>query len=299
MTKKKRSNQPQKLFGKLVRVTRKRFDKDPNLKRPYRDVQKWVSQNLYPFFKGQPHNKVKIVDIQNAIERVLSTQIAKPTCGNVFIIPDGDIEEQNWWEFFDNIRKIDSTVKTRLNAGSYGVTSIMTASELMSDSEAARIIGDIRTASRNRSGSTIIGFRRVVPGMKDDGDDCSYFVDFILSENGTLVDDASDEVFQSIEQTEETLAARRERLTQLKNERRARIKRDRAKKRKRPSATAEDMAEAVKAKEKETESPKDFKALNKSMKQLEGFYKKGLITKKQFATLLEELIKKFEEGGEV
>jgi hypothetical protein len=35
------------------------------------------------------------------------------------------------------------------------------------------------------------------------------------------------------------------------------------------------------------------------MKQLEGFYKKGLITKKQFATLLEELIKKFEEGGEV
>ena len=62
---------------------------------------------------------------------------------------------------------------------------------------------------------------------------------------------------------------------------------------------AEEKAEAVKAKEKEFEQPKDFKALNKSMKQLEGFYKKGLITKKQFATLLEELIKKFEEGGEI
>jgi hypothetical protein len=116
---------------------------------------------------------------------------------------------------------------------------------------------------------------------------------------GVLVDNASDEVFQNIEQTEETMAARRERLLQLKNERRARIARDRAKKRKRPSATAEDLVEAEKAKEKEFERPKDFKALNKSMKQLEGFYKKGLITKKQFATLLEELIKKFEEGGEV
>jgi hypothetical protein len=135
--------------------------------------------------------------------------------------------------------------------------------------------------------------------MKDDGNDCSYFVDFILSEMGVLVDNASDEVFQNIEQTEETMAARRERLLQLKNERRARIARDRAKKRKRPSATAEDLVEAEKAKEKEFERPKDFKALNKSMKQLEGFYKKGLITKKQFATLLEELIKKFEEGGEV
>jgi hypothetical protein len=299
MAKKKQSNQPQKLFGKLVRVTKKRFDKDPDLKRPYRDVQKWVSQNLYPFFKGQKHNKLKIVDIQNAIERVLSSQIAKPTCGNVFVIPDGDIEEQNWWEFFDNLRKIDPNVKSRLNAGTYGVTSIMTASELMSDSEAARIIGEIRSGNRNRSGSTIIGFRRVVPGMKDDGNDCSYFVDFILSEMGVLVDNASDEVFQNIEQTEETMAARRERLLQLKNERRARIARDRAKKRKRPSATAEDLVEAEKAKDKEFERPKDFKALNKSMKQLEGFYKKGLITKKQFATLLEELIKKFEEGGEV
>jgi hypothetical protein len=215
------------------------------------------------------------------------------------VIPDGDIEEQNWWEFFDNLRKIDPNVKSRLNAGTYGVTSIMTASELMSDSEAARIIGEIRSGNRNRSGSTIIGFRRVVPGMKDDGNDCSYFVDFILSEMGVLVDNASDEVFQNIEQTEETMAARRERLLQLKNERRARIARDRAKKRKRPSATAEDLVEAEKAKEKEFERPKDFKALNKSMKQLEGFYKKGLITKKQFATLLEELIKKFEEGGEV
>jgi hypothetical protein len=35
------------------------------------------------------------------------------------------------------------------------------------------------------------------------------------------------------------------------------------------------------------------------MTKLEGFYNKGLITKKEFKTLLAELIKKFEEGGEV
>lgn len=292
----KKNNKPQKLFAKLVKVTKKRFDKDPLLKRPYNEVQKWVSQNLYKNFKGQSPSKVKITDIQNAIEAVISQKIQKIVCGSVFQVPDGDIEEQNWWEFFDNLKNISANVKTRLNAGNYGVSDILVAEDLQRDSEAFKIINEIRSASNNKSGSTIIGFRRVLPGKKDDGDPCSYFIDFILSEKGVLVDDASDEVFLTEEQSEESMAARRERLKTFKKERSQRARKQKAKKRKRPQSTEQEKTESQ---EMAQRRPSDIRALNAAMTKLEGFYNKKLITKKEFKTLLAELIKKFEEGGEV
>lgn len=292
----KRNNKPQKLFAKLVKVTKKRFDKDPLLKRPYNEVQKWVSENIYKDFKGQAPSKVRITDIKNAIEAIVGQKIVKIVCGSVFAVPDGDIEEQNWWEFFENIKKISGNVKTRLNAGNYGVSDIQLAQDLQNDSEASKIINEIRSASNNKSGSTIIGFRRVLPGKKDDGDPCSYFIDFILNENGVLVDDASDEVFLSEEQNEESKALRRERLKALKKEKAQRSKKERAKKRKRPESTQDDKTES---KEMSQRGPSDIRALNAAMTKLEGFYKKGLINKKEFKNLLTELIKKFEEGGEV
>jgi hypothetical protein len=275
----KKTNKPQKLFAKLVKVTKKRFDKDPLLKRSYNEVQKWVSQNLYKDFKGLSPTKVKIADIQNAIEAVI-----------------GDIEEQNWWEFFDNLKNIDANVKTRLNAGTYGVSDILISQDLQRDAEVSKIINEIRSASNNKSGSTIIGFRRVLPGKKDDGDPCSYFIDFILSEKGVLVDDASDEVFLTEEQSEESMAARRERLKTFKKQRSARARKEKAKKRKRPQSTQQEKTESQ---EMAQRRPSDIRALNAAMTKLEGFYNKGLITKKEFKNLLAELIKKFEEGGEV
>ena len=292
----KKTNKPQKLFAKLVKVTKKRFDKDPLLKRPYNEVQKWVSQNLYKNFKGQSPSKVKITDIQNAIEAVVSQKIQKIVCGSVFQVPDGDIEEQNWWEFFDNLKNISANVKTRLNAGNYGVSDILVAEDLQRDAEAFKIINEIRSFYKNKSGPTFIGFRRVLPGKKDDGDPCSYFIDFILSEKGILVDDASDEVFLTEEQSEESMAARRERLKTFKKERSQRARKQKAKKRKRPQSTQQEKTESQ---EMAQRRPSDIRALNAAMTKLEGFYNKGLITKKEFKTLLAELIKKFEEGGEV
>jgi hypothetical protein len=291
-----KSNRPQKLFAKLVKVTKKRFDKDPLLKRPYNEVQKWVSANLYKNFKGQPPSKVKITDIKNAIEAVIGQQIVKIVCGSVFQVLDGDIEEQNWWEFFDNLKNINGNVKTRLNAGNYGVSDIKLAEDLQNDAEAEKIINEIRSASNNKSGSTIIGSRRILPGKKDDGDPCSYFIDFILSDRGVLVDDPTDEVFSSEEQSEETMAVRRERLKRLKKEKSQRAKKKKAKKRDRPQSTQQDKTESQ---EMATRKPSDIRALNAAMSKLEGFYNKGLINKKEFKNLLAELIKKFEEGGQI
>lgn len=292
----KRNNKPQKLFAKLVKVTKKRFDKDPFLKRSYNEVQKWVSQNLYKDFKGQAPSKVKISDIQNAIEAVVGQKILKIVCGSVFSVPDGDIEEQNWWEFFDNLKNISPNVKTRCNAGNYGISDILVAEDLQTDSEASKIINEIRSAFKNKSGPTFIGFRRVLPGKKDDGDPCSYFIDFILSINGVLVDNPIDEVFSTEEQSEESMAARRERLKTLKKQKTQRARKEKAKRRKRPQSTQADKTESL---EMAQRRPSDIRALNVAMTKLESFYNKKLITKKEFKTLLAELIKKFEEGGEV
>ena len=55
-------------------LQKRKFDKNPKTKKSYQKVQKWVSANLYPLFKGENPSKVSVADIKAAIDAVLQGQ---------------------------------------------------------------------------------------------------------------------------------------------------------------------------------------------------------------------------------
>jgi hypothetical protein len=295
MAKSKRKYLPQKLFAKLVRVARKRFDKDPATKKSYQDVQKWVSANLYPLFKGENPNRVKIADIESAISAVLSGQKPKGkkkvTCGDVFSVPDGDILELNWWELEDTLFKLDPIVQARVNAEGFMVSSILPAGDLYSDSSTKEAVNLIRENQENLSGATWVGVRKLKSNKKNDGSPCNYFIDFVLSTDGNV--DYSDEVFgEQISLTPEQEAEREARREKVEKIKRERAKARRAKKRKRPKTTK-------KSKPQQESSPDRQKQLVRALELLRKDYDDGIFTKAEYKKERSKLIAKFEEGGEI
>jgi len=295
MAKSNKRTWPSKLFAKLTKATRKVFDKDPTLKRPYNEVQKWVSKNLYPFFKGQNPNKVKITDIQKAVEAALKgltqTRVSQRVCGNVFAVPDGDIDAANWWEIQDTISRLDPSVQVRVNGGGqYGRTQIDVASNVMGDPMIQEIVEDVRRDNDNASGSIWEGIRKLIPNMPDDGNPCNYFIDFVLNVGGVSVDDTQEVEGEIVPLTFEQKKVRLQRQKQVEKAARERSKARRAKERERPKA------EKPKAEEKPKVEKRD---IVEALKLLKEDFKEGIFTKEEYKKERAKLIDKLEEGGEV
>jgi len=296
MAKSRKKYLPQKLFAKLTRVARKRFDKSKSTQKTYQETQKWVSANLYPLFKGENPNKVKISDIEAALDAILSGKKGptkqKITCGDVFSVPDGDILEMNWWELEDTLFKIDPIVQTRINAEGFFTSSTLPAGQLYADSDTKEAINLIRENQENLSGATWVGVRKLKKGKKNDGSPCNYFIDFVLSTDGDV--DYSDEVFgEEISLTPEQEAQRDERRKQIEEIKRQRAKARRAKQRKRPKSTKQPVS-APKKQDAERE-----KQLVKALELLRKDFDDGIFTKAEYKKERAKLISKFEEGGEI
>lgn len=295
MAKSKNKYYPQKLFAKLTRVARKRFEKDPSAPKAYKDVQKWVSNNLYPIFKGENPNRTKVSDIESTIDAILAGKKVsgkkKVKCGDVFAVPDGDILEMNWWELEDTLFKIDPIVQARVNAEGIFTSSILPAGQLYADTDTKSAINLIRENQENLSGATWVGVRKLKQGKKNDGSPCNYFIDFVLSTDGSV--DYSDEVFgEAISLSPEQEAEREARREKVEKIKRERAKARRAKKRKRPKAQKAVAEPPKQGKERE-------KQLVRALELLRKDYDDGIFTKAEYKKERAKLISKFEEGGEI
>ena len=294
MAKNKNKYLPQKLFAKLTRVAKKEFDKNPKTKKSYQKVQKWVSANLYPLFKGENPGKVTIADIKAAIDAVLQGQSPqrkkKIQCGDVFAVPDGDILELNWWELEDTLFKLDPIVQARVNADGFMVSDILPAGELYSNMATKQSVNLIRENQENLSGATWVGVRKLKRNKKNDGSPCNYFIDFVLSTDGNV--DYSDEVFgEQISLTPEQEEERNVRRDKIEKIKRERAKARRAKQRKRPKTTKQPKTA--------TPQPDREKQLVKALELLRKDFDDGIFTKAEYKKERSKLISKFEEGGEI
>jgi hypothetical protein len=295
MAKSNKRKWPSKLFAKLTKVTRKVFDKDPTLKRPYNEVQKWVSKNIYAYFKGQNPNKVKITDIQKAVQAAFKgltqTRISQRVCGNVFAVPDGDIDAANWWEVQDTISRIDPFVQVRVNGGAqYGRTQIDVASNIKGDPMIQEIVEDVRRDNDNASGSIWEGIRKLIPNMPDDGNPCNYFIDFVLNVGGVSVDDTEEAEGEIVPLSFEQKKVRLQRQKEVEKAARERSKARKAKERERPKTEKPKPEEKIKV---------DKKDIVEALKLLKEDFKEGIFTKEEYKKERAKLIDKLEKGGEV
>lgn len=288
-----------KLFAKIVRSTRKYFEKQGQ-SMSYREAQRYVSENLYPLFKGQKHYKVRVKDIIKAIEQIQkpSSSKKKQICGDVFNVPLGDISDINWWDIEEALLNIDPIVNARLNTqGTSFTTSIKTVSEIVTDAETKDLISEIRAAEQNLSGRTWVGLRKLKPNAQDDGSPCSYFIDFVLSDENGEVDESEAIDRGQAELSEEELQRKEARAKEVQRLLRERKKKKGAKKRARPQQKTAKVS-APEGESTKSDAPR-IEALNRTLELLRKDFDDGILTKAEYKKDRAKIISRFEKGGEI
>lgn len=323
-----------KLFLKCSKEVKKEFEKQGRTEK-WNEIQKWTSANVFPKFKGQSVNKVSLSDINSEIKSVLGIQKKAPEkkspCFSVFAVRDRDITNIDWWDIENVIQGLPPNVQIRVNGtGQFGRTQIDQAQNISIESDVNPIVEKIREFVENKSGLEFIPLFKLVPDKKDDGSNCSYFIDFVLgSDNsvfeyeGTVVDDrdVEEKDLDSVERQKKIKAektkSKREKMKEARARKRptstepitpetapetapetqmpTKVKKDKAKKKK----------EKVKKKKKFTKSspkkqPKkqqDSQAIAKALELLREDFKDGVFTVEEYKKERAKLINKLESGG--
>lgn len=290
------------LFAKLVRYTRKEFEKSGN-PIPYREAQKWVSANLYPLFKGQHPRNVKVKDIVKAVKQIQSPKKKKQICGDVFAVSIADLDLISWWEIEEALLSIDPLVQVRLNTqGMLSSTGVMRAADILAENETKDLVGQVRELEKNLSGKQWAAVRKVVPNGSDDGNPCSYFIDLILTDDAGNVDTEGEVLGQEIPLSDEEVERKKARSKEVQRLLKERRKKSKAKERKRP---AQKTAKISRPEDEKAESAKPkgeaqrISALNKTLELLRKDFDDGIITKDEYRKDRAQIMSKFEKGGEI
>lgn len=287
------------------------------------------TKNVYGEFKGLSTKEVKVQDINDVIERVI-TGVAVISSGD-FINPLNipvQIVSGIFWFDLDNFIEVDLTAETggknlrfEVNAGEYGSTGIINLSDYQYEGSGVnQIIENVRDLIGDESEPYWEAEVRVRPNMMDDGNPDSYFLQFTLYVNGEqIIPTDTFEEAQLIEPSTETIEQRRERRREivkrrkeLAKQRREKVKRKEMRTRKRPTK------KVVKEEPKPEKAPskKEFdadraaniqKALDRQERLLadaKALYDDGILTKQEFIAERKAIIKqtsdaidKFKKGG--
>ena len=172
-----------RLFNKCAKQVKKEFEKQGRPEK-WNEIQKWTSANVYPKFKGKSVNQVKVSEIKKELDLALGLTKPKKVspCFSVFAVNRGDLEEVEWWDMENTLQGLPTNVQVRINGtAEFGRTRIDQAGSINPEIEVQPIVEKIREYTSNKSGLNFNAVIKVVPNKKDDGSNCSYFIDFVLA----------------------------------------------------------------------------------------------------------------------
>lgn len=265
------------------------------------DRRKYVSQKLYPQYKGNVANKVGIRAINKSIEQVLDTIIPQEGCDVNYISPSVTADTA-WYDLDEFIRDVlPKCIFIRIDAGTYGQTKIFnTLNYNYSKSGVKDIVDNVREFVNNDSGVDVsfTGNKKLRKGKANDGTPENYYIDFIIVVNSEPIEMVTPIIF-NVPKTE------RKKVTSVKNAILARVKDLSNKKKRRKNARKtviknitkfktinKKQKRSVKPTTKERYSKEKEKLFIASQKQIQNAFNKGLITKEQFDKYSLEFIKK-------
>lgn len=289
----------QRLFFVLAKIARSEFKK-AGQEKSWNEIQKWTSANLFPLYVGKSWRQI---DRKQA--RVVAAELINPKkdpkkpCGNAFDVPASTIAPIEYWNIQNTIDIIPFDVQVRVNLGSIGKTDILPAGELPASSYKG-YIDELRRLVNNESGAYFEGYVKLVPNAKDDGQNCSYFIDLILFVNDTAVDDTD-----SIEIFEQEIGIESKELRELRKQAKERREKQRSLEEKkkqqrlerRPKKTKDQKEKEKKQKQQQQQDEKTQKEIiSFKIEEFKKLRKQGFITQSEFLELLKEIARK-ESGG--
>jgi hypothetical protein len=270
--------------------------------------RKYISEKIYPQYKGTSASRVGIRAINVSIVQVLDTIVPKEGCDVNYISPaiNSDVA---WFDLDDHIRDVlPKCIYVRVDAGELGSTRIFnTLNYNYSRSGVQKICDAVRDAVQNSSDAYFTGINKLKKGKANDGTPENYYIDFILVVDSRPIKPL-EPVAYSLPKGE------KKKVTSVRNAILERVKDLNLKKKRKKNArkTAINNIKEIKKKNKRLEkakSPKFKQKLKyqrlkdylKTKKQLQNAYNKGNLTKEQYERFVSEvdrlieLIKK--EGG--
>lgn len=298
----------------------------------YRDVQKIVSADLYPKFKGKKAYKLRYTAINQAIDTNMQAREKKQPkrpkkrqTDTIRYYSDKRLEAFDFY-MLDNALSdarnlYDLPVDFLVNAGDLGFTDIISTENYDYVGSGVRdIVEKIREQFDNASG---VGFTlklMVKDGREDNGEPDNYFVEFYMPIDGTGMPTPPVEGIESdlvidptTGKTVNVSKLSTKQQKQLQDNIDAQQKKARSAQRIREAAaeldetpdgvdfstqkgTGKDARATMRAAEDRAKARK-FEAFNKTREGLRQDLEEGLISKSQYKKAIQKLIDRFEKGG--
>ena len=306
-----------RLFNKCAKQVKKEFEKQGRPEK-WNEIQKWTSANVYPKFKGRSINQVKVSEIKKELDLALGLTKPKKVspCFSVFAVNDADLKDIPWWDMENTLQGLPPNVQVRVNGtAEFGRTRIDQAGNINPEIEVQPIVENIREFTNNNSGLDFDAVIKVVPNKKDDGSNCSYFIDFVLSQEVSGVPtllELEGEVVPEREVSEED-TGRVERLKTIKSKnkktKREKLKETKSKARPKKAVAKKPIAKktvakktvAKKTKKQVAKKPKiqrtSLADKNKAKEILIEEFKLGLKTKAEYRKAVEVIENMYDKGG--
>ena len=290
------------LYNKILKEFTKVNDKLPqDRKLSLSERRRYISEKIYPQYRGLKVNRVSAKAINVSIVQVLDTIIPKEGCDVNYISPS-IYSNVNWFELDDFVRDVlPKCIFIRLDAGDYGDTKIFnTLNYNYTKSGVKNIVDNIRDFVNNNSGVDVsfTGEKKLRKGKTNDGTPENYYIDFILVINSEPIREINPVIFNVPRE-------QRKKVTSVKNAILSRVK-DLSLKKKRKSNARKTAKKnitklsKINKRQKKSVNPKFKNKLAqekdkqyKSMqKQLDNAFNKGYLTQEQFDKFSAELLKK-------
>jgi len=287
-----------KIHLKLAKRVHSDFKK-MGIRSTWNESQSFASKVLYQKYKNVFISKIDLKEVDLQISQRIPGVVSKSNipikeiveeCGSVFRVPANDLLQIEWYDIGNALIVIPTDVKIRISGGVYGSTSIGKREEFdYHNSGISSIVNNIRNAVNNESGSDYIwnGIAKLVPDRKDDGNNCNYFIDFVLEINGESIFVGEKEIEQKevFGLTEEEIKTRK--LSKKQAEKESKIRRDEAKKKAAEARLENEKIEAAKKRKRAVGPPKEEKStvvfnLDEALNRLTKEYDRGIWTVKEY-----------------
>jgi len=283
------------LFNKTVKEVKLEFKRQGRPEK-WSEIQKWTSKKVFQKIKHKSVNKITLKDINKVVLNEIEKETPTDTdCDSVTLVPITD-RNPEWWDIYSHISSLPPNVSIRINCGSMGKTKIDKVSNFSeSDVTSVSFSADVRKFTNNSSGFFFNGFDKVKPNKKDDGKNCSYFIDFILADSSGNLVDSSEPVFLG-EVSEEAFGE--DRAKRFKESEKRKKENAKIQKRKKADRPKDVKKEKPKTEEKPKES-KDRNDIVRALELLREDFKDGIFTKDEYKKERALLISKLEDGGKI
>ena len=306
MAKSRKNTKPNngaKLYNKILKEftkVNKGLPEDRQLSLEER--RKYISEKIYPQFKGTHPSKVGVKVINKEVLTVLDTILPKEGC-DVNLLSPSTYTEIMWFELDDYIQNVlPKCIYIRVDADNLGSTKIFNTLNYDYNRSGLRAILDkLRTEVNNSSSASFTGIKKLKKGKPNDGTPENYFIDFVLVLGG-IPSQPIEPVIVTLnkEQKKKSTSIRNVILTRVKelNNKKKRKKRARKKALDSIKTLKDKNKRLLRAKSKDYKNRLIFERIKeflKAKKSIQTAYNRGNMTKEQYDKYNDEIDRLIEE----